>query len=528
MKHTIRRNASYAIIGRGWSLSLGLIATPYIISQVGVQAFGAWVLLEAIVAYFSLAEMGIGTSFNKHIAEYHIKEEYDQVSNVVSAGFFFYLALGTLLTLLALLFRERLLGCFDFASVSADEVAFVYFALIAVMCLRLMASPFKGVITGLLRYDIFNVLMSITQTISFCGVLLWLHFGFGLPGLAFNAFAYALLDLIVIVVIAFRLVPQLHLKADRNTSNMFQRLFKYGLSIQVVAIAEVINGEIDKVFLGIFRSTAMVGIYEVGAKIANTTNSLAAIVLPILTPTTSQLQAAGQDEEIKQLYLRGTKVIALLIVPVSCIVVLHSEQLILLWLGKEGFEAAAVAARFLVMGFALYLIMGVGRLMSRGIGIPHHEMRSGILISASNLLLSFFMVRQWGIPGAVIASFIALVIGSGYFMIKFNRQLQVANRQVLRLILLPVLLAATAGLPSLWLSSPADWELLRGSGIRLQAFVHLTTVTSITFVIYFFLIFFSGLTHEYDDLRAMLTQTLKKSMKKKRGNPECLRGGKSK
>jgi len=215
-------------------------------------------------------------------------------------------------------------------------------------------------------------------------------------------------------------------------------------------------------------------------------------------------------------------------VPVSCIVVLHSEQLILLWLGKEGFEAAAVAARFLVMGFALYLIMGVGRLMSRGIGIPHHEMRSGILISASNLLLSFFMVRQWGIPGAVIASFIALVIGSGYFMIKFNRQLQVANRQVLRLILLPVLLAAAAGLPSLWLSSPADWELLRGSGIRLQAFVHLTTVTSITFVIYFFLIFFSGLTHEYDDLRAMLTQTLKKSMKKKRGNPECLRGGKSK
>jgi len=519
MKHTIRRNAFFAILGRGWSLALGLIATPYIISQVGVQAFGAWVLLEAIVAYFSLAEMGIGTSFNKHIAEYHIKEEHEQLSNVVSAGFFFYLALGALLTLLALLFKNQLLGCFDFAAVSANEVALVYFALIAVMCLRLIASPFKGVITGLLRYDLFNKLLSITQTLSFCGVLLWLHFGFGLPGLAFNAFAYALLDLIVIMVVAFRLAPQLRLGASRHTYNMFRLLFKYGLSIQVVAIAEVVNEQIDKILLGIFRNTAMVGMYEVGAKIANTTNSLAAIVLPILTPTTSQLQAAGRDEEIKQLYLRGTSLIALLIVPVSCIVVLHAEQLIHLWLGKEGFEAAAVAARFLVMGFALYLIMGVGRLMSRGIGIPRHEMKSGILISSSNLLLSFFMVRQWGIPGAVIASFVALVIGSGYFMIKFNQQLQVANRQVLKLILLPVLLAAAAGLPLVWLPSPADWELLRGSSIRLQAFVHLTTVTSITFVIYFFLIFFSGLTHEYEDLRALLIQTLKKSMQKKERQP---------
>jgi len=519
MKHTIRRNAFFAILGRGWSLALGLIATPYIISQVGVQAFGAWVLLEAIVAYFSLAEMGIGTSFNKHIAEYHIKEEHEQLSSVVSAGFFFYLALSALLTLLALLFKNQLLGYFDFAAVSANEVALVYFALIAVMCLRLIASPFKGVITGLLRYDLFNKLLSITQTLSFCGVLLWLHFGFGLPGLAFNAFAYALLDLIVIMVVAFRLAPQLHINANLYTYNMFRRLFKYGLSIQVVAIAEVINEQIDKVLLGIFRSTAMVGMYEVGAKIANTTNSLAAIVLPILTPTTSQLQAAGQDEEIKQLYLRGTSLIALLIIPVSCIVVLHAEQLIRLWLGQEGFEAAAVAARFLVMGFALYLIMGVGRLMSRGIGIPRHEMKSGILISSSNLLLSFFMVRQWGIPGAVIASFVALVIGSGYFMIKFNQQLQVANRQVLKLILLPVLLAAAAGLPLVWLPSPADWELLRGSSIRLQAFVHLTTVTSITFVIYFFLIFFSGLTHEYEDLRALLIQTLKKSMQKKERQP---------
>ena len=510
MKHTIRRNAFFAVLGRGWSLALGLISTPYIIGQEGEQAFGAWVLLEAIVAYFSLAEMGVGTSFNKHIAEYHVKEEHEQLSCVVSAGFFFYLAFSALLALLGLLLKDWLLGHFDFAAVSAAEVAFVYFALIAVMCLRLAASPFRSVITGLLRYDILNVSLSCTQTLSFCGLLFLLYSGFGLPGLAFNALVYALFDLSIIVLIAFRLAPQLRLSVSRQTFQMFQRLFKYGLSIQVVAIAEVINAQIDKVFLGIFRSTALVGMYEVGGKIANTTNSLVAIVLPILVPTTSQLQAAGRDEEIRQLYLRGTSIVALLIMPVSCIVVLHAEHLIRLWLGKEGFEAAAVAARFLVVGFAVYLVLGVGRLMSRGIGIPRYEMESGILISVINLVLSFFMIRQWGLSGAVVSSLIALIIGSGYFMIRFNRQLQVADGRVLKLVLLPTLLAAVAGAPSVWLSSPAGWALLSGASIRLQSFVHLTVVSAVTIAIYLFLLFFFGLTREYDELRAVLGRRPKK------------------
>lgn len=502
----LRRNAVFAVLGRGWSIVLGLVSTPYIISQVGINAYGVWVLLESIIAYFSLSEMGVGSSFNKYIAEYHVKADDEKMSAVISAGFFFYLSLAFLLFSLSWAIKTPLLDRFDFSAVTPGEVDVVYAALVAVLCLRMLSSPFRSVIAGMLRYDIINTAFSLTQTLSLCGILLALHLGYGIPGLAVNAFCYALLDLSVAVVIAFRLESNLRLRANRQTVEMFRRLFRYGLSIQVVAVGEVINEQIDKILLGIFRNVALVGMYEIGAKIANMANSLVAIVLNILVPTTSQLQAAGRSDEIRRLYLRGTGLVALLIIPVTTIVAMHAEQMVSLWLGKNGFMEAAVAARFLIMGLASYLIVGVGRLMSRGLGIPEYEMKSGLLISAVNLVLSLMLVKHWGLYGAVVASMAALFLGSGFFMFRFNGQLQVPSWKVWRLIAWPLMFAVLAGLPSLWLPPPAEWSLLAGLGIRLQAFVYLATTTVMTAALYISMFILSGRAHEYDDLRVLLNR----------------------
>src|SRR3990167_8310624 len=90
MKKILFEGAAYSIVARAWSLILGLIATPYIISKVGINGFGVWALMESIIAYFSLSDMGIGASFTKHTAEYHAKKEYNNLSRVVSAGLLSY------------------------------------------------------------------------------------------------------------------------------------------------------------------------------------------------------------------------------------------------------------------------------------------------------------------------------------------------------------------------------------------------------------------------------------------------------
>ena len=503
MKKILFEGAAYSIVARAWSLILGLIATPYIISKVGVNGFGVWALMESIIAYFRLSDMGVGASFTKHIAEYHAKKEYNNLSRVVSAGLLFYLILCVFIFSLSLILKDWILARFDFSIVSMGDVSFIYLSLVTVMCIRMLGSPFLSVLSGLLRYDILNKTIMFSQAINFAGIYLFLYFGCGLKGLAVNAIIYGMISVTLAVSLAFFSLPQLKISINNNIKETFFGLLKYGFTIQIIALSEVINEQIDKIFLGIFRSIYFVGMYEIGAKIANVANSLAAVVLNILVPVTSQLNAVGQKEEIRKLYIRGTRLIALVIAPITTIVVFHAEPLVKLWMGKEGFEPAATAARFLIAGFSIYLIGGVGRLMSRGIGIPKYEMQSGILYSIINAILSYFMIRQWGLHGAVISSLISLIIGSMFFVVKFNKQLNVPNTRILKLFLLPVVFSVISVLPTIWLPVPLEIETLRSMTIRMQSFLYLSAVTIITAAVYLFFIFLSGFTEEYSELRTL-------------------------
>lgn len=509
MKKVFWRNAFFAILGRGLSVILGLMATPYIISRIGINNFGAWALLESIVAYFSLSDMGVGSSFTKFVAQYHTKKEYDNLSMVVSTGLLFYLVLGFIILLGSLLLKDWVLGQFSFKATSMEDIYFIYTSLVVVMCIRMTSMPFWSVVAGTLRYDILNKTKMSAQAINFFGILSFLYLGYGLKGLAINAVIYAVIDIIIAVTFAFHVVPALEIRFNYNIRDIFANLFKYGLAVQIVAISEIINAQIDKIFLGMFSNVIFVGMYEIGAKIANVTNSLAGVVLPILIPTTSHLNAAGHGDEIRSLYIRGTKLIALAVVPITASVAFHAESLVLLWMGKGGFEPAATAARFLTIGFSIYLIGGVGRLMSRGIGIPKYEMQGGVLISALNVILSYSMIRQWGIQGAVISSLISLAVGSVFFIVKFNKQVNVSNVRVLKLFMLPVLFSAVAFCPTLLLPAPETLEFLMGMTIRTQSFFYLVAVTIIAVPLYLFCIFLSSGTDEYSELRSVYKVKIK-------------------
>ena len=108
---------------------LGLIATPYIISKVGINGFGVWALMESIMAYFRLSDMGVGASFTKHIAEYHAKKEYNNLSRVVSAGSFVLSHPRCFYFSLSLILKDWILTRFDFSIISMGDVSFIYLSL---------------------------------------------------------------------------------------------------------------------------------------------------------------------------------------------------------------------------------------------------------------------------------------------------------------------------------------------------------------------------------------------------------------
>lgn len=487
------KNIVFSFLGRGWNIILSLIITPYVIAVIGVEQFGVWVLMESIVAYFVLLDMGFGTSFNKYIAGHYTKKEYVELSNVYTTGILFYLIFSLLIITVSISLQNWLIERFNFGKVSYKDVSAVYLALILILSIRSIISVFTGIITGLLQYDVVNKIKIASSTINFIGIYIFLSLGYGLKGLALNGIIYAVLDLAVYAAAAYKLVPHLKFRVHKGLKESFTPLFKFGITMQVVSIAELINEQIDKILLGVFRTVSLVGMYEVGTKIANTSNLLPAIILPILNPTASTLDALNKKEELGSLYIKGTNIIAMVTIPIAVMVIVYAEHIVSFWMGRTDLTEVAIAARFLIIGVTLYLIVGVGRFIARGIGVPHYEMQTGLLIAISNGILSYFMIVKWGLYGAVLASSATLSIGSIFFLLRFNREMHLPQKSIFAVLIKILLFSVISAGLSLVLSSFYNIYSIAPISLRMRSFIHLLSVFTIGAAIYISLLYLSGM-----------------------------------
>lgn len=182
MKQSLFRNISYSFLGRFWSTALSLILTPFIISKIGVQEFGVYILMESIVVYFSFMDMGFSTSFDKFIAEYNAKKEYENILNVIIIGslFYIFIALGILIT--AFGSKKFILKYFNFGQVPIEIVSFVYISLIVMLIIRCNSEIFGNAIKGLLRYDVLNKIRIVTTTLYFAGIVFFYPLDMDLRG----------------------------------------------------------------------------------------------------------------------------------------------------------------------------------------------------------------------------------------------------------------------------------------------------------------------------------------------------------
>ena len=60
--------------------------TPYIVSRIGVDLFGLWSLIFAVIGIFGLLDLGFATAAVKYVAELSAKKDHAGRNQVRNAG----------------------------------------------------------------------------------------------------------------------------------------------------------------------------------------------------------------------------------------------------------------------------------------------------------------------------------------------------------------------------------------------------------------------------------------------------------
>jgi O-antigen/teichoic acid export membrane protein len=185
-----------------------------------------------------------------------------------------------------------------------------------------------------------------------------------------------------------------------------RRLFSFSMVSWVAAMAGSGLLWVDTILLGLFRSSAEVGRYNVATRLV----LLATIVMPPISaafaPRIADLYHRGQFESLRRTYEAATSWIVRLSLPGFVILMAFPGDLLALF-GK-GFRVAAAVTVILAVGKLTDAATGPCGLMLNMSGRPLWNMVNQISVLVLNVLLNLWLIPRYGIVGSAIAWAVSL------------------------------------------------------------------------------------------------------------------------
>lgn len=478
----IAHNVGWNFAAQAWLLVLALATTPFVVDRLGVEAFGLYAIVLALIGWFAVLDLGLGMAAVKYVSEEHGRGDLDAMRRVIGTALTLYLVVGVLgAATLALAAPFVAKGLLDL-DVSAD---------LGVAVLRLTALGFvattalaalTAVPVALQRLDLVNVRMIFIGSASLLGTVGVLAVGYGLREVVGAMIVATAVGAVSFARLSRRLLPTVTLRPrfDHATAH---RLLSFGAVKFVGHLSTHAVYHLDKLIVGALMGVAAVAFYAVPVLVAHRLVSLVTNVATAFFPAASDLHGRADSVRFRELYVRATKLVALVVFPAAVLLTLFAEPLLRLWVGDEFAREGTWPLRLLVAGYALNALTTIPALAADSVGRPRVPAAFAVASGVVNIGLSFALIPPFGLVGASCAILGTSVVFLPPFLLYVHRfVLRLGVGVVLRRSLLrPALATALAALPAAALVPLADSLLslaacMAAGGI---AYVLLTVVVGV-------------------------------------------------
>jgi O-antigen/teichoic acid export membrane protein len=181
-------------------------------------------------------------------------------------------------------------------------------------------------------------------------------------------------------------------------------------------IIDQVNWAVDKFLLVRMIGPAMVTIYSVGAQINSLYIQMSTAVSSVFIPKVNHIVADSDDNQaLTNLMTKVGRIQYIILALILTGFVFFGKPFIGLWAGA-GKDQAYDVALLLMVPVTVSLIQNLGIEIQRAKNM--HRARSVVYacLAAGNVVLSIFLIPQWGCVGAAAGTAISLVLGNILFM----------------------------------------------------------------------------------------------------------------
>ena len=231
----------------------------------------------------------------------------------------------------------------------------------------------------------------------------------------------AVLCLFFCAVVWRLLRPTRHFKKGEGLP--FRDYAVFSLHLWLVTASKTVNSQIDRLFIIRTVSLTDLTLYSVPSGLLQRLELLPATIATLLLPMMSEIHGHDSRERLARMYLKSTRCLLWIVLPILVLLFAFMPQFLSLWLGPTFAKGSVWPARYLVLMQAFAAINFIPNSISTSRDRPQYFSGTTWLQAVLNLSAWWYLIPRYHILGAALGACLSQAIATAINISLVHRKL---------------------------------------------------------------------------------------------------------
>lgn len=396
-RRRVHLNIASNALNTGLNAVAGLITLPLLISRLGAESYGLWVLVSASAGLFILADFGMSAAVGRRVAGYLSAAEQGAIDKVISTSLSVLAGLSLLVVSLMLLLVQIFPLVFPIPAAKISDVQTALLISGIASAVYFPAAAFDGILWGHERFDLHNAVEIPALVLRLIGILVLVNVGTSLTELALIVALPAVAAYAVRIAIAVHIQPGLRISPRYFDSALMVELVHFGGWFGVVTLARATLPNAATFVIGASLGPAAVTVFTIPRLLVSYANWIIAAVTQVIGPRAAVLHLSSDRQGQRQLFVMSSRYAIALAVFICAGLLQFGAPFLQLWLPQH----SGIEYRILVI-LALAEVLPLSQWVSYNVVVSMAQHRALAGIALSELALVFAGTALGALWGGLI------------------------------------------------------------------------------------------------------------------------------
>ncbi len=382
------------------------------------EEYGMWALLWTIFGYSVLLDFGFGTAVQKATSETLISKDWKRFNRLISTVFFNYVFLAMIIMVFTLIMSQFIDRIFSFS----DQQQILYYRSVFLIfgIGTSLGFPFGvtlEILLGLNEIKLRNMIQIGSRLVNFIALYWIVSSGMSIREMAIATISINMVANAVQTWFCFKRIPSMKVSLKFYDRGMVKEVMSFSIFAYIIIFTNLIIFRTDQLVISIFSSVAMVAIYQIASRLADTFKQFSTQFLDNLKPVAATLFASNEEGKLGQILMESNRLQGFIATMMIIPLIIYIKPILNIWLELTD-PAGITSAIILLVSMYIYVFFRSSsvHIILMGNNYKRLTIVAGIECTL-NLVISIILIHHIGIIGVALGTLIPNVLATIFFNI---------------------------------------------------------------------------------------------------------------